>query len=74
MLIYSPNSPVAGGDVMYGWLEPRTLSYLFFFVSIYFAYKENLNISYIFFTILSYSIWCFNCKFSYLFLRITKEI
>ena len=51
MLIYSPNSPVAGGDVMYGWLEPRTLSYLFFLSGIYFAYKENLNISYIFFTI-----------------------
>ena len=44
MFIYSPNSPVAGGDVMYGWLEPRTLSYLCFLSGIYFAYKENLNI------------------------------
>lgn len=51
MFIYSPNSPVAGGDVMYGWLEPRTLSYLCFLSGIYFAYKENLNISFIFYTI-----------------------
>ena len=51
MYIYSPNSSVAGGDVMYGWLEPRTLSYLFFLSGIYFAFKENLNISYIFYTI-----------------------
>ncbi len=51
MFIYSPNSSVAGGDVMYGWLEPRTLSYLFFLSGIYFAYKQNLNISFIFYTI-----------------------
>ena len=51
MFIYSPNSPVAGGDVMYGWLEPRTLSYLFFLSGIYFAYKENLNTSFILYTI-----------------------
>jgi hypothetical protein len=51
MFAYSPNRVVAGGDVMYGWLEPRTFAYLFFLTGMYYAYKKNLNFSLIAFAV-----------------------
>ncbi len=51
MLIYSPNNAVAGKDVMLGWVEPRTVAYLFLLLGIYNAYVNKLNLSLLSFTI-----------------------